>query len=559
MCPGGGGGSCIAPDSTSASTATALPSVTLVSAPAGFGKTTLLAEWLAGGRGRAGAHGMAVARPARQRPVGVLVLRRRRPPPGRTRGRRRARSPRCSRRRRVRGRRRHARSTTSPASTTTSSWCSTTTTSSSRSTCTSRCCSWSSTCRAQLHLVVASRADPPWPLAGLRARGELLEVRAADLRFTADEAAAYLNDAMGLDLTAADIDALEGRTEGWIAALQLAALSLQGRDDPAAFIAGFAGDDRFVVDYLVDEVLNRQPDDVRTFLLETSILSRLTASLCAAVTGRSDAKATLETLERSNLFVVAARRPAAVVPVPPPVRRRAARPPRRRAPRPVAELHRRASDWFDADGDRPEAIRHAVAAEDFRRAAELVELAIPGLRQARQDATQRAWLDALPPEVFAQPPRAQPRARRRPHGHRRHRRRRCAPRRASKAGSTPIARRPTWSCTTTPSSAGCRPRPPCTAPASRCCAAISPRRSPTASGQLDLSAADDHLGRGAAAALIGLARWADGDLEAAARQYTAAIAAFEAAGYLADILGCSLGLADIQVAQGRLGARANAP
>ena len=110
----------------------------------------------------------------------------------------------------------------------------------------------------QLHLVIATRADPPLPLASLRARGELLEVRAADLRFTADEAPRYLNDAMGLTLTAADIDVLEARTEGWIAALQLAALSMQGRDDPSAFIAEFAGDDRFVLDYLADEVLDRQ-------------------------------------------------------------------------------------------------------------------------------------------------------------------------------------------------------------------------------------------------------------------------------------------------------------
>src|SRR5687768_5267191 len=146
----------------------------------------------------------------------------------------------------------------------------------------------------QLHLVVATRPDPPWPLAGLRARGELLEVRASDLRFTSQETAAYLNDAMALDLTPADVDALEARTEGWIAALQLAALSLQGRDDPAAFIAEFAGDDRFILDYLADEVLDRQTARIRDFLLDTSFLSRLTGSLCAAVTGQDDAKAILE-------------------------------------------------------------------------------------------------------------------------------------------------------------------------------------------------------------------------------------------------------------------------
>ena len=116
----------------------------------------------------------------------------------------------------------------------------------------------------QVQLVIASRADPALPLARFRARGELVEIRAADLRFTLDEAAAYLNEVMGLELTSADVAALEGRTEGWIAALQLAALSMQGRDDVAGFIAGFAGDDRYIVDYLVGEVLQRQPEHVRS-------------------------------------------------------------------------------------------------------------------------------------------------------------------------------------------------------------------------------------------------------------------------------------------------------
>src|SRR4051794_4099668 len=156
----------------------------------------------------------------------------------------------------------------------------------------------------QVRLVVASRADPSLPLARLRARGQLVELRAADLRFTADEAAAYLNDVMGLTVTAADVDALEGRTEGWIAALQLAALSMQGRDDVAGFVASFAGDDRFVVDYLAEEVLHRQEPDVRDFLLRTSVLDALTGPLCDAVTGAPGGKAMLESLERANLFVV---------------------------------------------------------------------------------------------------------------------------------------------------------------------------------------------------------------------------------------------------------------
>ena len=135
-------------------------------------------------------------------------------------------------------------------------------------------------------------------------RGELLEVRAADLRFTVDEAVSYLNGVMDLSLTEAEVEALEVRTEGWVAALQLAALSLQGRQDVAAFIAEFAGDDRFIVDYLADEVLDRQTAEIRRFLLRTSILGRLTGPLCDAVTGETTRKATLEALERANLFVV---------------------------------------------------------------------------------------------------------------------------------------------------------------------------------------------------------------------------------------------------------------
>ena len=156
----------------------------------------------------------------------------------------------------------------------------------------------------QLHLLISTRADPALPLARLRARGELVEIRAADLRFTLDEVSSYLNGVTGLGLDATAIATLEERTEGWIAALGLAALSLQGRSDAAGFIDGFAGDDRYVVDYLVEEVLDRQPENVRRFLLETSVVDRLTGALCDAVTGQPGGKAMLESLERQNLFVV---------------------------------------------------------------------------------------------------------------------------------------------------------------------------------------------------------------------------------------------------------------
>ena len=157
----------------------------------------------------------------------------------------------------------------------------------------------------QLHLVIGTRADPALPLARLRASGRLTEIRAADLRFTPHEAAAYLNEVMGLALTAPDVAALERRTEGWIAALQLAAISIQGRDDATGFIDGFAGDDRYIVDYLIEEVLRRQPPNVRSFLLQTAFLDRLTGPLCDAVTGQEGGKAMLDALDRGNLFLVA--------------------------------------------------------------------------------------------------------------------------------------------------------------------------------------------------------------------------------------------------------------
>jgi LuxR family maltose regulon positive regulatory protein len=222
----------------------------------------------------------------------------------------------------------------------------------------------------QVHLVIASRTDPPLPLARLRGRGELAEIRAADLRFTPSEAAEYLNEVMGLALTSADVAALEGRTEGWIAALQLAALSMQGREDTAAFIDGFAGDDRYIVDFLAEEVLQRQPEHVQHFLLQTSILDRLSGPLCDAVTGQDGGKAKLTALERGNLFLV-----------PLDDRRRWYRYHQLFAdvlharlldeqPDDVPELHRRASAWHEQNNEPSEAIRHALAAGDYERAQE---------------------------------------------------------------------------------------------------------------------------------------------------------------------------------------------
>ena len=252
---------------------------------------------------------------------------------------------------------------------------------------------------AGLHVVIAGRADPALPLARWRGRGELAEIRAAELRFTPDEAAAYLNEMMGLRLAARDVAVLEGRTEGWIAALQLAALSMQGRDDVAGFIAGFAGDDRYVVDYLAEEVLARQPGPVQAFLLQTSILGRLSGPLCDAVTGQDGGKAMLAALDRANLFLV-----------PLDDRRRWYRYHQLFAgvlaarlldeqPGQLPGLHRRASGWYQRNGEPSEAISHALAAGDFGRAADPVELAIPAMRRSRQEATVRGWLELLPDEV----------------------------------------------------------------------------------------------------------------------------------------------------------------
>jgi len=256
----------------------------------------------------------------------------------------------------------------------------------------------------QLHLVIASRADPALPLARLRARGELVEIRAADLRFLPAEATTYLNEMMGLDLTAQDVALLEGRTEGWIAALQLAALSAQGREDVARFIGSFAGDHRYMVDYLVEEVLERQSEDVRGFLLETCILDRLSGPLCDAVTGRRSGKAMLEALDRVNLFVV-----------PLDDRRHWYRYHHLFAdvlrahlvdwePDRVPSLHLRASDWYERNGERDRAIRHAIAACDLLRAAGLVEREAEADMRAHQPDRLIAWLKSIPDELIRSMP-----------------------------------------------------------------------------------------------------------------------------------------------------------
>jgi LuxR family maltose regulon positive regulatory protein len=255
-----------------------------------------------------------------------------------------------------------------------------------------------------MHLVIATRADPPLPLARLRARGALSEVRAADLRFTPEEAAAFLNEAMGLGLTAEDIADLERHTEGWIAGLQLAALAMRGNADASAFIAAFTGSNRHVVDYLAEEVLGRQPEELQTFLLETSVLDRMCAAVCDAVTGLNDGQATLERLEQANLFVIPLdderqwyRYHHLFADV---LRQRL----RQEHPDLVPELHKRASGWFEDEGLVPEAVRHALAAQDWERAIRLIEASGMEVVLGQQGQTLLGWIDEIPEELARERP-----------------------------------------------------------------------------------------------------------------------------------------------------------
>jgi len=281
----------------------------------------------------------------------------------------------------------------------------------------------------QMHLVIATREDPHLPLPRLRTRMQLTELRSADLRFTTSEAAEFLNQVMGLNLSPEDIAALETRTEGWIAGLQLAALalqriiSIQGQEAPTKFIKSFTGSHRLVLDYLIEEVLEQQPESVQTFLLQTAILERLNGSLCdavrfgkakshgssfrTAVTGQENGQAILEKLDRANLFII-----------PLDEERRWYRYHhlfadllRQRLHQSsalstgsdgmgVAELHIRASIWYEDNGLEREAFHHALAAEDFERAAGLVELAWPAMDRSFQLATWLGWAKALPDELF---------------------------------------------------------------------------------------------------------------------------------------------------------------
>jgi LuxR family transcriptional regulator, maltose regulon positive regulatory protein len=411
----------------------------------------------------------------------------------------------------------------------------------------------------QMHLVITTREDPQLPLPRLRVRDHVTELRAADLRFTPAEAAAFLTEVMDLNLSTEAIAALEDRTEGWIAGLQLAALSMRGRDDIGQFVRAFAGDNRYIVDYLIEEVLQGQPETVRSFLLQTSILDRLHGPLCDAVTGQEGASARLEALQRGNFFVVPlddtrqwyryhhlfADVLAAHL--------------RAEQPDLVATLHRRASAWYEQHSLAADAIRHALAAEDFAHAADLVELAWSAIRQSRQDATLLGWLKALPDEVLQVRPVLSA-----AYAHvllssgvfeGAHERLRSAEQwldttadRRARPGTPPVEM-------VVVDDEAFR-RLPGTIAIARAGMALAggdvPATVTYARQALDLAPSDDHLTRGGAAGFLGLAFWTSGDLEAAHRTYAEGMASLQKAGNIADAINGAITLAAIRIAQGRL-------
>ena len=405
----------------------------------------------------------------------------------------------------------------------------------------------------QMHLVIATREDPHLPVARLRARGQLTELRAVDLRFTPAEAVEFLNRAMGLNLSADEIKALETRTEGWIAGLQLAAISMRGRSDAAGFIQAFTGSHRFVLDYLVEEVLQRQPEPIRNFLLQTAILDRLCAPLCDAVTERDDGKEMLEMLERGNLFIIPLDDQRQWYRYHPLFAEVLQARFLDKHPDQVFNLHQRASKWYEQNGSAVDSIRHALAAKDFERAAILIERTVPEMRRNRQGATvtELGWLKALPDELVRFRPVL------------------CVDYAYALFGGGELeavearlqdAER--W-LDTTSDTAGMVvvdkeefQRLPGMIALLRAAQALArgdmPEAAINARRVLDHAPQDSHLMLGGAASVLGLAAWASGDLEVARRMTADGMENVRRAGYISSAIGGAIVLADIQIAQGCL-------
>jgi len=404
----------------------------------------------------------------------------------------------------------------------------------------------------QMHLVITTREDPSLPVPRLRARNQLTEIRAADLRFTPAEAAEFLNQVMGLELNAEEIKSLENRTEGWVAGLQLAALSMKGQQDIHGFIQAFAGDHRYIVDYLAEEVLRRQTEEIRGFLLQTSILERLNGSLCDAVTAQLGSKSKLEQLQRGNLFLIplddrrewyryhhlfadvlrmhlAAEQPEAV---------------------PV--LHRRTSEWFEQNSMAADAIRHALVGEDFERAAGLIEKVLPGMRQNRLEPTLLRWFKALPIDLFQHRPVLNV-----------HYIGMLLQNGQIDGVESQLQDVEQWLAAPEDIRRGSIyvdevefQRLPISVAMYHSAMALAKgdvvNAMKYASKVLELSRKDDDFPRGAASSLMGLASWTNGNLEIAYEMFSKGMAHLQKVEYVPDVIGGSVTLADIRITQGRL-------
>lgn len=404
----------------------------------------------------------------------------------------------------------------------------------------------------QMHLVITTREDPSLPIPRLRARNQLTEIRAMDLRFNPAEATEFLNQVMNLDLSVEDVAALDKRTEGWIAGLQLAALSMKGQEDVHDFIQAFTGDHRYIVDYLVEEVLRRQPEPIRDFLLQTSILDRLNGSLCDAVTTQPGSKTKLETLQRSNLFLI-----------PLDDKRHWFRYHHLFAdvlrmhlmteqPDKVSTLHHRASEWYEHNNLTAEAIHHALEAKDFDRAADLIERAVPETRRNRQETQLLSWLKAIPDKVLQNRPVLS----------------------VHYAGTLlqlgqldgvmlRLQQAERW--LDLPANTQERPIYKDEEDYQRLHGLVSMYHAAFAlihadvtntmkhaRQVLEFARENDDLLRGSASSLLGLAHWTNGDLATAYEMFSTGMAHLQKVGFISDVIGGSVTLTDIRITQGCL-------